>query len=99
MLRAGEECPGARQYDRLVAQLQQQQTMASHYKGIERELQCKEHELKNIEETINRSEHHCAAQSLQEMRAQVAQLEEEIRGLPEEKKRLEKLMKQLEKDI
>merc|ERR1712070_1044098 len=60
---------------------------------------CKEHEYSLIEERINSSEHHVAEKSVQEMSAQVAQFEEDIKNMPSEEKRLKQLVKQLEKDI
>merc|ERR1719436_2258810 len=81
------------------AHLQRSQAAASKYQSVLGELQCNEHELALIQERINHSEHHAAEQSLQEMRQQVTQLETDLENQPEEKKRLEKAAKQLEKDI
>jgi len=79
--------------------LQAMQTSATHFAAAERELKCKEHELALLMDRITRSEHHAAEQSVEEMRAQIAQCTEDIANLPKEKKELEKATKQLEKDI
>lgn len=87
------------EYDKANAQLQKMQSTASQFSSLERELKCKEHELALIEDRINRSEHHTAEQSVQDMQSEMQKLQEDIANLPEEKKRLEKSSKQMEKDI
>mmetsp|Transcript_32329 Transcript_32329/g.89323 ORF Transcript_32329/g.89323 Transcript_32329/m.89323 type:complete len:1202 (-) Transcript_32329:120-3725(-) len=87
------------EYDQARGQFEAMRAGASQYDSLERELKCKEHELALIEERINRSEHHVAEQSLQQMQEQVAEFEASIKAMPEEKKKLEKAVKQLEKDI
>mmetsp|Transcript_33990 Transcript_33990/g.79502 ORF Transcript_33990/g.79502 Transcript_33990/m.79502 type:complete len:1210 (-) Transcript_33990:177-3806(-) len=80
-------------------QLGKMSSGASTYRSLDQEVKCKEHELQLMNERIRNSEHHVAEQTLNDMRAQVAQLKEEIKNLPEEKKRLEKECKDLEKEI
>jgi len=91
---------GARkEWEQSQKQLQQMQAISSKYMQLDHEMKCKEHELQLINERIGSSEHHAAEQALTEMRANLVQCEGDLQALPEEKKRLEKLTKQLEKDI
>mmetsp|Transcript_165769 Transcript_165769/g.532285 ORF Transcript_165769/g.532285 Transcript_165769/m.532285 type:complete len:1211 (-) Transcript_165769:161-3793(-) len=87
------------EYEQVTQSLRQMQSASEQYLTIERELKCREHELTLIDQRINGSEHHAAEQSLQQMCAQLTETEASIKGMPQEKKRLEQLMKQLEKDI
>jgi len=87
------------EYEQLQKELQKMQTVSGKYDAFEREVKCKEHEYSLIEERINSSEHHVAEKSAQDLSAQVAQFEEDIKNMPSEEKRLKQLVKQLEKDI
>lgn len=88
-----------KEYEKNNHAMSKMQAAAAQFAGLERELRCKEHELANIEDRINRSEHHAAEQAIQDMKRQISQLEADLHNMPEEKKRLEKESKQLEKDI
>jgi structural maintenance of chromosome 2 len=55
--------------------------------------------LQLIDERIQGSEHHAAAEESTRMKANVAQFEAEIKAMPEEKKKLQKEAKQIEKDM
>jgi len=87
------------EFDKVRSQLEKMQSASSHYAGLERELQCKEHEFELIGDRITRSEHHAAEQALQQAQAQLEQFEADLKAMPEEKKQLEKSVKQLEKEI
>eukprot|EP00933_Yihiella_yeosuensis_P044862 TRINITY_DN40139_c0_g1_i1.p1 TRINITY_DN40139_c0_g1~~TRINITY_DN40139_c0_g1_i1.p1 ORF type:complete len:1222 (-),score=402.44 TRINITY_DN40139_c0_g1_i1:218-3883(-) len=87
------------EYDQAMKQLQKMQATASQFQGLDRDLKCKEHELALIQDRISRSEHHAAEQSIEQMKAQMQQFQEEITNMPSEKKRLEAAVKQYEKDI
>nr|AGU69477.1 structure maintenance of chromosomes 2 [Crypthecodinium cohnii] len=87
------------EYEQINLEMRKMQAASEKYFSVERDLQCKDHELKLIEERISRSEHFGAEQSLQEMKTQLSEAEADLKGMPEEKKRLEKLVKQLDKDI
>jgi len=69
------------------------------YSELERALTCKQHELQLIDERIQGSEHHAAVEEKEKMKANVTQLEADIKAMPEEKKKLQKEAKQLEKDM
>eukprot|EP00438_Fugacium_kawagutii_P009039 Skav202974 [mRNA] locus=scaffold2274:471073:494478:- [translate_table: standard] len=69
--------------DKAYAQLEKMQASASQFSNLERELKCKEHELSLLDDRINRSEHHTAEQSIQEMKAEIQKLHDDIANLPE----------------
>lgn len=87
------------EYRQEAEKLQHMQAAYSRYSSLDRELKCKEHELTLIDDRINRSEYHTSEQTVHDLRTQLTQFESDLHALPEEKKRLEKAAKQLEKDI
>jgi structural maintenance of chromosome 2 len=87
------------EYELLRKQLQKSQAGSASFDSLERDLKCKEHELSLIEDRISHSEHHAAEQAVQQMQEQLRQTESDLQGLPDEKSRLDKAVKQLGKDI
>jgi len=69
------------------------------YSELERALTCKQHELQLINERIQGSEHQSAVEEKERMKANLAQLETDLKAMPDEKKKLQKEVKQLEKDM
>merc|ERR1719215_1146139 len=81
------------------AMLEKMSSTASKYYSAESELKYSQHDLDLLNERISHSESYVAEQTLQDMRAKVTQGEADIKGIPEEKKALEKKVKDLEKEI
>jgi len=87
------------EYAQAVELLERMKGVASHYNNMDRELKCKQHELALILDRIQGSESAVAEQEMQKMQDTCTQFEEDIKGMPDEKKRLEKETKSLEKEI
>merc|ERR1719162_7735 len=81
------------------AMLEKMSSTASKYYSAESELKYNQHDLDLLTERISHSEAYVAEKTLQDMRAKVTQGEADIKGMPEEKKALEKKVKDLEKEI
>jgi len=81
------------------AMLEKMSSTAAKYYAAEQELKYKQHDLELLTERISHSESYVAEQALQDMHAKVTQWEADIKGMPEERKTLEKKIKQLEKEI
>merc|ERR1719162_1650178 len=79
--------------------LEKMSSMAAKYYAAEQELKYKQHDLELLTERISHSESFVAEQALEDMRGKVAQWELDIKGMPEEGKRLEKKVKELDKEI
>merc|ERR1719272_1298254 len=91
-----------RQQENLKKYSQEREKLQSSwtkYAELERSLNCKQHELQLINERIQGSEHQAAVEEKDRMQGNVAQLDAELKAMPEEKKRLQKEAKQTEKDM